>query len=198
MRLKLEVFQPAPDPLSLLPDDPETMAREDARLAGFDDGYAAGWDDATAAQSDEQTRLQAELARNLQGLSFTFQEARDHVLRALRPLVEAMATQLLPELARAALAPVIVDALMPLANDLADAPVTLHINPAAKAAVQVFVERAAGLPVTLIDEPALAEGQAILTLGPAEMRIDLAAATAEISAAVNAFFDLAELETRHE
>lgn len=82
MVLRLEIFE------SDEPGGPaetvvlDTSALEEARLASYDSGYAAGWEDATAAQSGDQSRIRAELARNLQALSFTYQEARSHVLRA--------------------------------------------------------------------------------------------------------------------
>jgi hypothetical protein len=54
-------------------------AVEEAKVASFEQGYKAGWDDAVAAQSEDQTRIRADLARNLQSLSFTYQEARSHM-----------------------------------------------------------------------------------------------------------------------
>ena len=133
--LKLEVFKL--DSAGGAAESAETAAQEEMRLAAYDQGYAAGWDDSTAAQADEQRRLQAELARNLQALSFTYHEARGHLIRAIAPLLEEMCTRLLPELAREAIAPVILDALMPLTEDLADTPVTIVINREANTCIKV-------------------------------------------------------------
>ena len=193
--LKLEVFKL--DSAGGAAESAETAAQEEMRLAAYDQGYAAGWDDSTAAQADEQRRLQAELARNLQALSFTYHEARGHLIRAIAPLLEEMCTRLLPELAREAIAPVILDALMPLTEDLADTPVTIVINPAARPEVELLLGKATGLPVTLQDEPTLGEGQAYLRLGETETRVDLDRAITQIVAAVRGFFDLIEKDRKH-
>jgi flagellar biosynthesis/type III secretory pathway protein FliH len=178
-------------------DTAEAAALEELRLAAYDQGYAAGWDDSAAALADEQRKLQAELARNLQALSFTYHEARGHLIRAIAPLLEEIATKLLPRLAREAIAPMVLDTLMPLAEDLADAPVTIVINPAAREAVEQLLASATGLPVTLRDEPSLGEGQAYLLLGEIEARVDLDRAITLITAAVRGFFDLSEKDRKH-
>jgi flagellar assembly protein FliH len=193
--LKLEVFKT--DSPGGTAESAEAAAQEEMRLAAYDQGYGAGWDDATAAQDDEQRRLQAELARNLQALSFTYHEARGHLIRAIAPLLEEICTRLLPDLAREAIAPVVLDALMPLTEELADAPVCIVINPAARPAAELLLGKATGLPVTLLDEPTLGEGQAYLRLGDTETRVDLDRAIAQIVAAVRGFFDLTEKDRKY-
>ena len=190
--LRLEVFES--EIRGALPDTVvlDTMALEEAKLGSYDAGYSAGWEDAAAAQSGEQSQIKADLARNLQSLGFTFQEARMHILRNLEPLLQEMVARLLPELARETLAPVVLEVLMPMAEKLADAPVTLVLNPAARAAVEALLDQATGMPLTLIEEPSLGEGQVYLRTGGAEIKVDLDRATAEITAAVRGFFDLPE------
>ncbi len=193
--LRLEVFETeargnAPEMVVL-----DTMALEEAKLGSYDAGYAAGWEDAAAAQSNEQSLIKADLARNLQSLGFTYQEARIHILRSIEPLLQEIVGQLLPELARETLAPIVLEVLMPMAETLADAPVTLVLNPAARAAVEALLEQATGMPLTLIEEPSLGEGQVYLRMGGAEISVDLDRATAEITAAVRGFFDLPERKT---
>jgi flagellar biosynthesis/type III secretory pathway protein FliH len=194
--LRLEVFETAAEP-SRTTVVTDLSAMEEARLAAYEQGYTAGWDDAVSAQSDDQTRLGAEIARNLQELAFTYQEARAHVLRAIEPLLAEMATRVLPDTARAALAPMIVETLRPLAATLADTPLILTINPVARPAVEALVDRAGALPVTIETEAALGEGQARLRLGESETRIDLDRAVTDIAAAVRGFFELQQSEARH-
>lgn len=170
---------------------------EEAKLAAYEQGFAAGWDDAIEAQSVDQRRLQADLARNLQAMSFTYHEARSHLLRAVAPLLLDMTTGLLPQLMREALAPVVIDTLMPLVEHAADAPVLIVLNPVARPAVEQLLVQSGGLAVTIRDEPSLGEGQAYLQLGETETRIDLDRAAADIQAAVRGFFDLAERERKH-
>jgi flagellar assembly protein FliH len=190
MVLRLEVFESepgraAPDTVVL-----DTSLLEEAKLASYETGYSAGWEDATAAQSGEQTRIHADLARNLQALSFTFQEARSHVLRGLEPLLEEIVGKLLPAIARETLGGIVLDALMPLADALADAPVTLVLNPAVRPAVEPLIAEATGLPLIIEEEASLGEGQVYLRFGACETLVDLDRATTEITTAVRGFFDL--------
>lgn len=195
--LKLEVFEtetPGPGAKTVVLD---SMLLEETKLASYDAGYAAGWEDAAAAQSADQTRVRADLARNLQSLGFTFHEARMHVLRALEPLLNEIVGRFLPGLARETLAPIVLDVLMPLAEKMADTPVTLVLNPAARPAVEALLEQATGIPLTLVEEPSLSEGQVYLKLGETETQINLDRATAEITAAVRGFFELPEKENKN-
>lgn len=185
--LKLEIFETdQAKPRDVVVTDVSSM--EDARLQAYEQGYSAGWEDATAAQSDDQARIRADLARNIQSLGFTFHEARVHVLKAIAPLMQDIALHLLPVLAREALASAVLDKLMPLAEQAAEAPISLVLNPAARPAVTALLEQATGLPLSIVEEPTLGEGQAYLRLGDSETRIDLDRAVAEITAAIHDFF----------
>jgi flagellar biosynthesis/type III secretory pathway protein FliH len=190
MVLKLEVFETDQDGSSTVVLD--KMLLEEAKLASYDSGYSAGWEDAAAAQSGDQTKVSADLARNIQSLGFTYHEARVHVLRALEPLLTEIVNRLLPNLARETLAPVVLDTLMPLAEKLADAPITLVLNPAARPAVEALLDQATGLPLTIVEEPSLSEGQVYLRLGDSETQINLDRAITEITTAVRGFFELPE------
>lgn len=195
MVLRLEIFEsdtPGPLPETVVLD---RSSLEEARLASYDSGYAAGWEDAAAAQSDDQSRIRADLARNLQALSFTYQEARSHILRALEPLFEAVIGKVLPELARRSLGGVVLERLMPLADGLSDAPVTLVVNPASRQSVEPLIVEATGLPLLIEEEPSLSEGQVYLRLGSSESCVDLDRATTEIVAALRGFFDRSSKES---
>ncbi len=196
MALRLEVFaEPATAGGATVVTD--LTAIDQGRLASYEEGYRAGWDDGSAAQAEDQARLSAELARNLQALSFTYHEARQHVLAALRPFLTEAVARVLPLAARAALAPMIAEALLPLAEEAADAPVEVRINPAARTAVEAAVPESGSLPRRLVEDPELGEGQALLRLGGAEARIDLDAAVQRIAAALADFFTLTETEPHH-
>ena len=195
--LRLEVFDSSiaadgtPQPLV------EASAMEEAKIASFEQGYSAGWEDAAAAQQGDQNRIRTDLARNLQSLAFTFQDARSHVLQAIRPLIVEMTNRLLPEVAREALAPTVLEALMPLADRLADAPLVLVLNPAARDSVESLISQATGLPMVIEEEPSLDEGQVYIRLGTTETKVDLSQATADITTAVRAYFSLTNQETPH-
>ncbi len=189
MPLRLEVFEEVQAGAGAATVVTDIGAMEEARLVAYEQGYAAGWEDATAAQAQDQSRLRADLGHSLQSLTFTYHEARTHVLRAVEPLFEMILSRLLPDLARAALAPRLLSVLQPLAEAAADAPVRLMIAPPARPAVEAALAEVPSLPVELLEEEALGEGQALLRHGPGETRIDLDRAAAEIAAAVRGFFE---------
>lgn len=188
---KLEVFDtdPPPAPASGMVVT-QVGALEEAKLAAYEQGYKAGWDDAAAAQSEDQGRIRADLARNLQQLSFTWQEARAHILKAVEPLLEEMVARLLPQTARETLAPMVLEQVMPMAEALTDQPVALVLNPAVRPAVEALIEQATGLPMAIEEEPTLPEGQVYIRLGGAEAQVDLSRVTADIAATVRGFFSL--------
>jgi flagellar biosynthesis/type III secretory pathway protein FliH len=195
--LKLEVFEhplQRGKPQTVVMDSAEI---EDSRLQSYESGYAAGWEDATAAHQDEQGRIGSELANNLQQLAFSFQEARAHILRSVQPVLTQLCTQLLPPLAQGVLAPVVLDTLMPLIDDLADTPIHVVLNPAARPAVERLLSRAAGLPLVIVEEPSLGEGQVYLRLGVVEHCIDLDLAVAQMTRAVHDFFEYSEKDSDH-
>jgi len=188
-RLRLEVF--GRDAVQSVGEETLVMSSdslEEAKLEAFDKGYRAGWDDAVAAQEDEAQRLRAEIGRNLQALSFTYHEARAHLLRGLGPLMTEICDRLLPEVARAALGGIVRETLEPIAAEALDRPVTLVLHPDAREAVEAALAENAAPPVTLIEETALAPGQLHLRWDEGERRIDLDAAVAAIGAAVTAYF----------
>lgn len=192
--LKLEVFELALEkqPSAVMV---ETSVVEDARLEGYEEGYGAGWEDATAAAQEETNRLGADLANNLQRLGFTFQEARTHLLRAVRPVVVQLATHLLPALAKEVLAPVVLDTITPLLDEAGDAPLRVILHPSSRPAVERLLTSASGLPLVIVEEPTLAAGQVYLQLGQSELRVDVDSAVKEILGAVHDFFEFAEKES---
>ncbi|MFN4130017.1 MAG: flagellar biosynthesis protein [Paracoccaceae bacterium] len=195
--LKLEVFETATQRGKSQTVVMDSAAIEETRLQAYDSGYAAGWEDATAATQDDQTRISSELANNLQQMAFTFQEARAHILKSVQPVLTQLCTQLLPPIAREVLAPVVLDTIMPLIDNLVDQPVHVVLNPAARMGVERLMSQAAGLPLLIVEEPTLGEGQVYLRLGEVEHRVDLDHAVAELTRAVHDFFEYSEKDGGH-
>ncbi|MCL7466470.1 flagellar biosynthesis protein [Phaeovulum sp. NW3] len=186
-RLELETFEPeepAPESFAL---DPAEL--EELKLTAFEQGYAAGWDDAIAAQDAEAAKLRAELGRNLQELAFTYHEARGHVLRALEPLLRDMATKVLPALARDNTARIVLEHLVPVAEELASAPVKVVAHPASLAQIKELLLREADFPLDFAEEPSLGEAQVYLRFRDSELRIDLDGVVEAIRAAISAYFN---------
>jgi flagellar assembly protein FliH len=188
VRFRLEAFDPGYPDLEEVRLSLSDM--EEARLAAFEKGYSAGWEDAVAAQDGEEAKLRADLGSNLQALSFSYHEARTHVLRALEPLLRDMVVKVLPTLARASLAEVVLEQLFPLAESLANAPVTVVVNPAIRETVETLLSAQSTMPLQFVEEPTLSEGQVYLHLGEVETRVDLDGVIAAIAAAVSAFFQI--------
>lgn len=191
--LLLEVFEDAEgdgEPVTLAPTEVEEI-----RLAAFERGYTAGWDDAATAQTAEVARLRADLGHNLQDMSFSYHEARSHMLRALEPLLQDMVTKVLPAIAREALGQMVLEQLRPAAEHLAEAPILVTANPVNREVIEAIVIGQAGIPMVFSGEASLGEGQVYLRFGQAESRVDLDGVIATIAAAVAAFF---QIETEKE
>lgn len=194
MRLKLEVFDIGGIRLATEEVRVTPAALEDARAASYETGYSAGWEDAVNAQTTEQTRINEEVARNLQALAFTYHEARSHVLRTLEPLLRDMVAKVLPNMAREALGQFVLEALRPVAARLTDSPVTLTLNPASRAAVEAHLAAESSLPLRILEEPSLGEGQVFLRFDDREQQVDLDGVITAIAGAVDSFFHFEQQE----
>jgi flagellar biosynthesis/type III secretory pathway protein FliH len=197
-RVQLEVFQLAvPAPAS----DIVVVGRvelEETRLAAFDKGYAAGWDDATAAIKTDRHKMEDEVARNLQALSFTFQEVRMHLLQGLRPLLTAMIERLLPAMGRDLICQHVVETLWPKAEAILQVPVHIHVHPRARSRLETLTGTAKGLSVKIIEDDILREGQVYLRFGDLDEKlIDIDQAVEKIRHLVNDYFDHVQPERKH-
>lgn len=186
--LKLEVFE-TPDalvgPALMMPEE-----IEDIRLNAYEKGYVAGWEDnGKQADADESTR-RAAIERQVEQLSFTYHEARGHVLKSLEPLLAAMVEQLLPSLIRQTIVPLTIEQLLPLAHAASEAPITLRVAMGCREAFEDALKGQMLPPMELVETPDLAEGQAEFVLGAAETRIDLTHATETIGRAIGRFYQI--------
>jgi flagellar biosynthesis/type III secretory pathway protein FliH len=188
--LRLEVFEIVADGAAARTGPVDASELDEARLAAFENGYKAGWDDAVAAQEDAGAQMRDDIARALQALSFTYHEARAHVLHALSPLIAEIAARLLPEIAHASLPHLVTEALGPYAEIAAEAPIRLMLNPEARGRVEALLGPTPGVPLTIVEDPELSPGQVWLALGDTETRVDIDAALATIRTALDDFFDL--------
>jgi flagellar assembly protein FliH len=172
-------------------------AYETRRLEAFEEGYRAGWDDAAKAQAENEVRVQTDLARNLQEMSFTYQEAYARISRALEPIFERIAEALLPETARATLGAHVAEQLATLARNGAEGVAEVTVAPESEPAVAALLDANLPFPVRLRTDPMLTAGQAELGFGPSERVVDLDAAIAEVAEAVLAYFQDEQTERHH-
>lgn len=183
-QLILEDFGADATPVS---QTPQSLLPEDQRLSAFEDGYKAGWDDANKADSDARTRISADLEKNLQELSFTFHEARAHIIGNIAPLLRAMAETVLPTVAQAKFADTILETVNQCLETAGDAPLTLTVNPLDRVTIETVLPENGPLPVTITEQNSLAQGQVFFKVGAQETVVDMAALLSEISASVDAF-----------
>ncbi|MCB1394573.1 MAG: hypothetical protein H6898_04765 [Rhodobacter sp.] len=192
--LRLEVFE-TPDqpdgPVLLMPEEVE-----DIRLNAYERGYGAGWDDGGQQAEAEETARRAAFARQAEQLTFTYHEARGHVLAALKPVIAAVLDTVLPAAVRASVVPLAIEQLMPLAHAAAEAPITLRIAPGRLADFEAAFDGLVLPPLDLVETGDLAEGQAEFTFGALETRIDLAHAAAVVRAAIDRFYLIQTEESR--
>ncbi len=161
-------------PMPAPPAAPEVDgAGEAERLAAYESGYRSGWDDCVAAERQATERIGAELARNLADLGFTYHEARTQMLAEAETFLGALFRAVLPRVAGTAVARMMVDDLLEMASGALELPVEIVVTPADAPVVARLVGEATTMPVKLVEEPALAEGQAYLRFGRAEHAYDL-------------------------
>jgi len=194
-RIKLESFEGPERAESAIEIDP--AAFEEARLVAFEKGYTAGWDDAIAAQDAETTRLRSDLGQNLQSLAFTYHEARQNVLEALRPLLIEMTAKVLPAMARDTLGQVVAEQLIPIADQVTVRPVTVVANPVSLPQIRDLLASERSLPLVFKAEPSLGECQVYLRFTETETRIDLDRVIAAIHEAVTTYFSAEKEEEAH-
>ncbi|MAM61863.1 flagellar biosynthesis protein [Maritimibacter sp. UBA3975] len=171
---------------------PSAEDLEKARLAGYEVGYQAGWDDAARSEAEDKSRIGAEFARNLQDLGFTFHEARAHVMQALEPLLAGMVEKVLPRLVSETLGQTIIEELMPLAANAADAPIEVVVTPESRPLLENMLDQATSVPFRIVEEATLAEGQVYLRTGKLERRIDMSQAVDRIGSAIQGLYQLNE------
>lgn len=176
---------------------PSSAEIEANRMAAYEQGYKAGWDDAVQAESDDRSRIGADFARNLQDLGFTFHEAKSHVMSALEPLLTEIVSKVLPQLVSETLGQTILEELLPFAEEVADAPIQIVVAPSGREAVEALIDTSLTIPIEIIEEPSLADGQVYLRMGDLEKKIDMDSAIERIGHAIKSIYALNEEAMKH-
>lgn len=184
--LELQTFD-LPDP-ARLPADIRDADLAELKLASYEQGYGAGWNDALQAQSEDVARLRTDLGRRLCEMELSYRDARRHILTALEPLLRDMVNKVLPAVAQTALGPMVLEQLKPIAEELAATPVEIRTSPANLDLVGTLVNRGTNLPLRIVAEATLTDGQAYVKLPGHAAKIDLDGVIGEIAGAVDAFF----------
>lgn len=164
----------------------DESAREAERLAAYESGYRSGWDDCLAAEQDAMRRIGAELARNLSDLGFSYHEARAQMLAETEALLEACFRTVLSRAAGPAVARRLVDDMAELAAAALDVPVEIVVSAGDAATVRSLLPETTTFPLSLVEEPALAEGQAYLRFGQTERVYDMTRIAERLCEAITA------------
>ena len=171
------------------PDDP-------ARLETYETGYSAGWEDAMQNAAEDRARIAAGLAAQLQEISFSFNEAKAHVLANLAPLIEDLVGRVLPQAAAAGLPSLVAEIVGRAAHEATDAPLLLAVSEADHDRILPLLPETPGLPLRIDVLDTLAEGQVQFTIGEHKTEIDHSGALQEMDAAIRDFFAIETSEER--
>ncbi|SEO07741.1 flagellar assembly protein FliH [Salinihabitans flavidus] len=183
-------------PTADTPTHAETTGDADM-LASFEQGYKAGWDDAIKASSEEQAHIAADLARNLQDLSFTYTEAYVAMAAAMKPVLEQIVTKVLPPIAQASLVPRIVEQLEDLCKGATDVTAEIVAAPGTAERLSAYLPGSISMPVEILEDSSLTDGQAFIRLGTREKQIAMDDVLSGIEEAIAGFFHETEKEARH-
>lgn len=156
--------------------------------ASYDQGYKAGWSDAVSETSDSKTQTIERLSQAFQETSFTYFEARNHILNSLRPVLEEFVSKVMPEMAVASLAPQIAEKVDQICSEV-DSPIKVFCAPSALLALEKLDTDLKSLPVTFEAEPSLSEMQVLFTYADGSAEINLSETTAKITESVREFFE---------
>lgn len=170
---------------------PQPAPSEDAVKDAHDQGYKAGWSDGVSSAEGEKSKLTSDIATALQEASFTYFEARQHVLNSMRPLLESMADTILPELGKAGLARKAVDELIDIAEKI-ETPITLICAPECEAEINDLASRQITFPVVIETEETLTSSQIILSYDNGKTHLDLDLTISKIQQAISDFYEVAE------
>lgn len=143
-------------------------------MQGYETGYKAGWDDAMAEATKSQNHINAEFGRNLQELSFSFEEAKLQVCASVQELVATLCTSLMPRYAAHGLANHILNVMEPILDQVGAPDIMLVCAPQDHELLSKMVTDAPYLPLTLRTEDSLMEGQVHFRFGAEQHEIEIA------------------------
>lgn len=172
--------------------------RETEKLNAFEAGYQAGWDDAVSAQGESDARLTEDFVQSVQDISFTYHEALAKLTLGMKPLLTALMSRLLPEIADRGLVLQIAAQLGALLENESGGLIEIAVSPEKSGIVKELLDGLTSVPFTIAAEPALSSGQAYLRAGQTEREVNLDQVCAGISEAIDAFFQTTEQEADHD
>ncbi|MGB5865957.1 MAG: hypothetical protein WBG95_16845 [Sulfitobacter sp.] len=161
---------------------------EDQKLQSFEEGYQAGWTDADKNHTAEQQGICEDFVTELRSLSFTYQEALQHLNQGLEPMFEQIMKKLLPQTVDAAFRAHVIEQLVELAATQTQAQIILSAPEATMPVLEAMLKDAdLNASISLTADPSLSAQQLFLSLDTLEREINLDAVGQEIVSAMSAF-----------
>ncbi|KPQ17988.1 MAG: flagellar assembly protein FliH [Rhodobacteraceae bacterium HLUCCO18] len=182
---------PGPAPHFAVPDAPPPegvqQEAETVGLDAFDQGYRSGWDDCIANETEERRRIGADLGAALSEIALTAETVRRELLASIAPVLEGIAGQLLPRMAAEAVAPILVEEIRTIVAGQDPLGLKVLASPQKCTSIEALIEASTELAVTVVPEPAYAEGQVSIRFADQRRDIDLSEAAARMAELIRAF-----------
>ena len=118
-------------------------------------------------------------------------------MQSLEPLLSSMVEKVLPKLISDTLGQAILEELLPLAAEAADTPLQVLVYPKGRETLEEFLSQNNTIPIELIAEESLAEGQVYIRMGHTEKQIDLSGAVHQIGEAISGLYEINERAQNH-
>ena len=172
---------------------------EDELAAAFEKGFGEGADAVRKELRERELALSEALLEKLQEISFTHAEARQAVLRSVKPLVLAIIDSVIPGLASDAAATYLATRAAEIAAKQVNPQVVLHVSTDDQALAnrieRVFSEQPCRPNIR--HDPGLQKGEIRLQNGNEEFLFNTKEAVAEMQKKVRAFFETSTEGSKH-
>ena len=155
---------------SVDPDVAELI--QQTRDTAFEAGYASGWEDAKKADTESRQRIEAEFERNIQNLSFTYNDAVDRVRSELTGFITSLLSEFIPETVPLNFREQIRGEILKVADDAISAPIEIVSSQNCRDTIEQLLENCVGIDAAIIEEPSLSENQAFIRIGAREVEIN--------------------------
>lgn len=188
-RISLEDFdgstqrtEATPQPTQLPEVDTDAL-----RTEGYEAGYKSGWDDCHAEHLKSEENVGSDLARSLRDIEATYAEARADVLSAIRPVINTIVGQVLPEIANEALGALVTQELLPHLSDAVNVEPELLCSSEALPILRKLLASQDGISVNVRPDPGFSGAQVALSFGAETRNIELSAAVDAIGKELASF-----------
>jgi len=172
---------------------------EDELAAAFEKGFSEGADAVRKELRERELALSEALVEKLQEISFTHAEARQGVLRSLKPLFLAIADSVVPGLANDAAGAFLAKRAAEIAAEQINPQVVLYVSTDDQALINRIEYAVSDQPCgpEIRQDPDLGEGEIRLQNGDEEFLFSAKEAVAEMQKKLRAFFETTTEGSQH-